>query len=172
MTFTITTTAIQPKKIGTENNQPITGVHAVGGPLVLDHAVDGDAAGDAAAVALRDDVRAGGWGRRRQRQLPRQRRVQRLLRLGVEVEVVDGRDAPVPEDLVLHDFGVERLGVIDQARARLGEYGMAEESAEAVHNEQRYDHHQEDHQQYPDALGETQHQTIRSRPSLLIYPLF
>ena len=30
----------------------------------------------------------------------------------------------------------------------------------------------EDHQQYPDALGETQHQTIRSRPSLLIYALF
>ena len=79
---------------------------------------------------------------------------------------------PVAEDLVLDDFGVERLGVVDQARARLGGLGVAEESAETVDHEYRDDHHQQDHQQYPNALGETQHQTIRSRPSLPMNALF
>src|SRR4029077_4432680 len=95
-----------------------------------------------------------------------------LMWLSVEVEVVDGRHGPRPEDLVLHHFGVERLGVMDQAGARPGELGLAEETAEAVHTERRNDHHQQNHQQYPNALGDTHHRTVTPRRSLPIYALF
>ena len=70
------------------------GVDSLGGLLVLDFAVDGDAAADAVAVALGDDVGAGRGCGGRQRERPRQRDVLHALRLGVEIEVVDGRHGP------------------------------------------------------------------------------
>src|SRR4029077_12777623 len=141
-------------------------------PLALEYAVDGDPAGDAAAVALRNDVRARGRSRRRQGQRPWQRGILGLLWLGGGGQGINRRPPSGAENLVRHDFGIERLGVVDQAGTRLGEHGLAQGSAEPVHAQSRERNQPHDDQRYPDAFGKPQHQTIRSRLSVPMYALF
>ena len=81
-----------------------------------------------------------------------------LLRLSVEVEVVDGGDGSgLSVDLVRHDFGVERRGVVDQARAGPGQLGLAEYAAESVHHEEAEHDHRDDEQRHPETPQYSQH---------------
>ena len=79
---------------------------------------------------------------------------------------------PGPKISYFTTLGLNGSGSLTRPAPGLVSYGLAEESAEAVHSERRDDHHQQDHQQYPDALGNLQHRTVRPRRSLPIYALF
>src|SRR6516165_9081758 len=85
------------------------GVHFVDGPFIFDFSVDCDAAAEGVTIALCHNVSDDGGLGCGDREGPGQGRVHDLPRLGVDVQVVDGRDgARCAKDLEDHLFGVER----------------------------------------------------------------
>ena len=126
-------------------------VSFVRGLFIPDLAVNDDAAADGVAVALRHDI---GEGRRRrgaQRKRPRQGGAGDLLRLGVEVQIVDVRHGSCrAEDFVGHHLGVERRDAAGDAVARRGGVS-SEKGADPADGEHRDSNHDHDDQRQPHA---------------------